>query len=99
MIASLTAEQRRLAMADIPLWNYDPSRLAIHRQFRFSSFPEALAAMISIGFEAERINHHPEWANVYDRLDIWLTTHDASGVSTRDIDLALFIDAMSLTSI
>jgi 4a-hydroxytetrahydrobiopterin dehydratase len=57
-------------------------------------FAQALALMVRIGVEADKRDHHPEWSNVYNRIDIWLTTHDAGGISTRDIALAGVIDAM-----
>ncbi len=53
-----------------------------------------MAFMVQVGFAAERMDHHPEWSNVYNRVDIWLTTHDAGGISTRDVALAGIIDAL-----
>ena len=79
---------------DLPLWHYDPARNAIHRRLVFADFAEALAAMVRIGVAAEKADHHPEWSNVYNRLDIWLTTHDTGSVSERDHALARVIDAM-----
>ncbi|KAG5721160.1 hypothetical protein E4T56_gene6188, partial [Termitomyces sp. T112] len=58
---------------------YDAARKAIHRRIRLHDFAQALALMVRIGVEAEKRDHHPEWTNVYNRLDIWLTTHDAGG--------------------
>ncbi|MDT0575945.1 4a-hydroxytetrahydrobiopterin dehydratase [Croceicoccus sp. F390] len=81
------------ALAKLPLWTHDADRQALYRKIVFTDFAEALAAMVRIGFAAEQADHHPEWANVYNRLEIWLTTHDAGGVSTRDIKLAQQIDA------
>ena len=79
-------------LAAVPGWSFDPARDAIHRRLVFSTFGEALAAMVRIGVEADKSDHHPEWSNVYGTIDIWLTTHDLGGVSDRDIDLALIID-------
>ncbi|MFI8683390.1 4a-hydroxytetrahydrobiopterin dehydratase [Brevundimonas diminuta] len=82
------------AVAALEHWRYDPERRAIHRSLVFPGFVQALAAMVEIGFAAERANHHPEWFNVYDRLDIWLTTHDADGLSEKDLDLARSVDRL-----
>jgi 4a-hydroxytetrahydrobiopterin dehydratase len=75
-------------------WRLDPARNALHRQLRLKDFGEAFALMTRIALVAEKMDHHPEWSNVYNRLDIWLTTHDAGGVSERDFALAAAIDAM-----
>jgi len=80
--------------ADLTLWRHDAERNALYRQLRFADFAEALAAMVRIGVAADKADHHPEWTNVYNRLDIWLTTHDTGGVSPRDHALARVIDAM-----
>ena len=80
--------------ADLPLWSYDEERRALYRRITFRDFAEALGAMVRIGMAADRADHHPEWSNVYHRLDIWLTTHDTGGVSERDVALARAIDAM-----
>ena len=79
---------------DLPLWTYDEGRRALYRRITFRDFAEALGAMVRIGVAAERADHHPEWSNVYNRLDIWLTTHDTGGDSERDVALARVIDAM-----
>ena len=79
---------------DLALWHYDPARKAIHRHLVFADFAEALAAKVRIGVAADKADHHPEWSNVYNRLDIWLTTHDTGGVSAKDYALARIIDAM-----
>ena len=78
--------------ATLPLWAYDPNRRALYRKIEFDSFSEAIGAMMRIAIAAERTCHHPEWFNVYNQLEIWLTTHDAGGVSERDIALAARID-------
>lgn len=92
MSEELSDAARAGLLAGLSAWRYDPDRKAIHRRIRFHDFGEALAAMVRIGLEAEKANHHPEWCNVYDRLDVWLTTHDASGVTMRDIELARNVD-------
>lgn len=94
MIAPLTQEALQQALASLPDWTYDEPRKAIHRHIVLSDFGQALGLMVRIGVEAEKRDHHPEWANVYNKLDIWLTTHDADGVSTRDVELAGVIDRL-----
>lgn len=82
------------ALNGLPAWRYDAKRRALFRSLVLEDFSETLGLMVRIGIEAERVDHHPEWTNVYNRLDIWLTTHDANGVSDRDFNLAQRIDAM-----
>lgn len=91
-VARLAPAALEAALADLPLWTYHPDRLALHRQIVLDDFGEAFALMTRIAIAAEKADHHPEWANVYNRVDIWLTTHDAAGVSERDLALAQFID-------
>ena len=81
------------ALAQLPNWQKaDDTRPAISRSLKFADFNAAFGAMSRIAIQAEKSDHHPEWSNVYNRLDIVLTTHDAGGVTQRDIDLARFID-------
>ena len=87
------ADLDRLA-CELPAWSYDPHRCALHRRLRFSAFGEALAAMVRIGVEADKADHHPEWTNLHDTVDVWLTTHAAGGVTARDAVLAGVIDGM-----
>jgi 4a-hydroxytetrahydrobiopterin dehydratase len=81
------------ALAQLPAWTFDGERHAIRRVLRFADFNAAFGFMTRVALEAERRNHHPEWSNVYHRVDITLTTHDASGLTQRDVDLAHWIDA------
>ena len=92
-IAELTEQERNDAMAALGGWTYDADAKAIRRSFRFPDFAEAFAFMTRIAIVAEKMDHHPEWFNVYGTVDIALTTHDASGLSLRDIDLATQIDS------
>jgi len=95
MVAKLTASERQSALAQLSDWKYDDKRDAITRKFVFADFAEAFAFMTRVAFHAEKANHHPEWFNVYNKVDIVLTTHDAGengGLSQRDIDLAVLID-------
>ncbi|MEG1451420.1 4a-hydroxytetrahydrobiopterin dehydratase [Brevundimonas sp.] len=82
------------ALEQLPLWQKaDDSRPAIFRSMRFADFNAAFGFMARIAIQAEKSDHHPEWSNVWNRVDIVLTTHDAGGVTQRDLDLARFIDA------
>lgn len=95
MIEPLTPEERATALSELPDWTYDPARRAFHRQFLLADFGEAIGLMMRIAIKAEKADHHPEWFNVYNRLEIWLTTHDAGDVSSRDLGLARMIDRMA----
>ena len=92
MIEKLTPEARRQALGGLEGWSPVEDRDAIAKSFRFEDFGGAFAFMTRVALEAEKMNHHPEWRNVYNRVDIVLTTHDAGGLSERDISLARFID-------
>jgi len=80
--------------ATLPDWTLDTERDAIRRSLKFRDFVEAFGFMTQVALLAERADHHPEWFNVYNRVDILLTTHDADGLSSRDISLARQIDAL-----
>jgi 4a-hydroxytetrahydrobiopterin dehydratase len=94
MIAKLTNAERDAALARLPAWIHEPTRDAITRQFKFADFSAAFAFMTRVALLAEKADHHPEWSNVYNRVDILLTTHDADGLSRRDVDMATVIDAL-----
>lgn len=81
------------ALAQLPLWSRaEDARPAIFRSLRFADFNAAFGFMARVAIQAEKADHHPEWSNVWNRVDIVLTTHDAGGVTERDIALARFID-------
>ena len=88
----LAPEQARALLAPLTQWRHDDARGAILRSFEFADFAEAFAFMTQVALVAERSHHHPEWSNVYNRVDIRLTTHDVGGLSQRDIDLARYAD-------
>lgn len=91
--ARLTEAERAHALASLPGWELVEGRDAIRRRFRFPSFGEAFAFMTRVALLAEKMDHHPEWSNVYDRVEIVLSTHDAGGLTSLDIALARAIDA------
>jgi len=94
MIEPLNDAERADALDGLPDWDFDEGRDAITRSFKFKDFSEAFAFMTRVALLAEKRNHHPEWSNVWNRVDILLTTHDAGGLSTRDIAMAQAIDAL-----
>ena len=79
-------------LATLPDWKYDDRRGAITRECAFADFTQAFAFMTQIALVAEKRDHHPEWSNVYNKVVITLTTHDADGLTQRDIDLARYAD-------
>ncbi len=88
-------EAARAALAGtLPRWAIAEGRDAIRRGFRFADFSEAFGFMARVALLAEKHDHHPEWSNVWNRVDILLTTHDAGGLSDRDVALAQAIDAL-----
>ena len=74
-------------------WSRDPGRDAIQREFVFKDFNGAFTFMTQVALAAEKADHHPEWSNVYNKVRVTLSTHDAGGVTQKDLDLARFIDA------
>lgn len=95
MIEKLSPADRAAALAELPGWEDVPGRDAIRKTYRFVDFNEAFGFMGRIALMAERLDHHPEWSNVWNRVEITLSTHDAGGVSRRDVALARFIEAAS----
>ena len=77
-------------------WKLADDGKSIGRTFKFRTFRDALAWMVRAGFEAEAMDHHPEWRNVYNRVEVRLTTHDAGGISARDFKLAAAIDRLAV---
>ncbi|MCP1199160.1 4a-hydroxytetrahydrobiopterin dehydratase [Notoacmeibacter sp. MSK16QG-6] len=76
----------------LPGWEVAQSGKAIGKTFKFEDFPAAMAFMNAVGDEAEKMNHHPDWSNSYNRVDVELSTHDAGGVTERDIELARIME-------
>lgn len=92
MAETLSGDARQSALRDLNGWSEVEGRDAIARSFQFKTFNQAFGFMTRIALMAEKLDHHPEWFNVYNRVDITLATHDAGGVTARDIKLATFID-------
>jgi 4a-hydroxytetrahydrobiopterin dehydratase len=95
-IAQLTETERAAALAALPEWSLRADGLAITRTFRFTDFAEAFGFMTRVALMADKMDHHPEWSNVYDRVEVLLTTHDADGVTGLDLTLAAHMDAAAL---
>lgn len=91
-IAKLAGAEREAALSELSGWSLVPDRDAIQCSLRFKDFNAAFGFMARIALAAEKADHHPEWFNVWNRVDILLTTHDAGGLSQRDILLARIID-------
>jgi 4a-hydroxytetrahydrobiopterin dehydratase len=92
MVAKLSQAQRESLAVSLPDWVMAPERDAIVRHFKFTDFSAAWGFMSRVALLAETQQHHPEWENVYNRVTILLTTHDAKGLSERDLRLAVAID-------
>ncbi len=92
MTKKLLQEQRKAGLAKLPGWHDVTERDAIAKSFKFADFNAAFAFMTRVAMQAEKMDHHPEWSNVYNKVEITLTTHDAGGVSDKDFTLAGFID-------
>jgi len=82
----------RTALARLDGWSEAPGRDAISKSYRFKDFSTAFGFMARVALKAEQMDHHPEWFNVYNRVDVILTTHDAGGVTEKDVALAEFMD-------
>lgn len=90
----LPAAEIRTALENLPGWRQEGDALA--KTFQFGSFREAMAFMVRVGFEAEAMDHHPDWSNVYNRVVVKLNTHDAGGkVTGKDVELAKKIQSIS----
>lgn len=94
MVAKLTPAERAGLAQSLPDWSLVDGRDAIRRRFTFHDFGEAWGFMARVALLAEKQDHHPEWSNVWNRVEIVLSTHDAGGLSARDVTLAKAIDAL-----
>jgi 4a-hydroxytetrahydrobiopterin dehydratase len=93
-IPRLTDAERDTLLAEHPDWTLRADGLAIEREFKFKDFNQAFGFMTRVALYAEKADHHPEWFNVYNRVRITLTTHDADGLSERDVAMAQAIAGM-----
>ncbi|MGI8943545.1 MAG: 4a-hydroxytetrahydrobiopterin dehydratase [Qipengyuania sp.] len=93
-VEKLTEEERDSWMRALPNWSLARESNAIERRCEFENFSEAFAFMTRVALIAEKRDHHPEWFNVYNKVDITLTTHDAGGLSLRDVNMAKAIDKL-----
>ncbi len=96
MVARLSEEERAAALAQIPHWSLVEGRDAITRRFTFKTVNEAFGFMTRVALVAEKLNHHPEWSNVYRTVDVVLTTHDAKGLTMLDVQLAEAMDRIAV---
>jgi 4a-hydroxytetrahydrobiopterin dehydratase len=92
--ARLEGTTREQALLEIPEWSEVAGRDAIHRTFTFDSFIEAFGFMTRAALRAEKMDHHPEWFNVYNRVEVTLSTHDAGGFTELDLRLAKIMDRL-----
>lgn len=94
----LTDEEREAALKALTArgWTRVEGRDAVHKAYQFDNFVDAFAWMTAIAIIAEKMNHHPEWSNVYNRVEVTLTTHDCDGLSALDLKLAERMDARVL---
>ena len=93
-VAELTEAERQSALADLSEWSLSREGKAIERKLEFGDFSEAWGFMSRVALLADSQDHHPEWSNVYNKVEITLTTHDAGGLSERDVKMAKAIDAL-----
>ena len=93
MIKKLSEADIEAGLMALPGWVREGDKL--YREFVFADFSRAFGFMAAAAIQAQAMNHHPEWFNVYAKVKVWLTTHDASGITTRDLDLAAVISALA----
>ncbi|MCK9260151.1 MAG: 4a-hydroxytetrahydrobiopterin dehydratase [Azoarcus sp.] len=90
----LNDAERAAALAGLPGWKVVKGRDAIEREFRFADFNAAFGFMSRAALQAEKLDHHPEWFNVYNRVHVVLSTHDAGGLTAKDVALAAFMNGL-----
>ncbi len=94
MMHALNTDEITEALSQLSAWNYDAQRSAISKIFTFADFNAAFGFMSRVALYAEAHNHHPEWFNVWNRIEVTLTTHDVGGLSPRDVAMAQWMDAL-----
>ena len=95
MVEKLEGNARRQALSSLEGWSEVEGRDAISKTYSFADFSEAFGWMARVALAAEQMNHHPEWFNVWSRVEVTLSTHDAGGLTERDIKLAQRMDALA----
>lgn len=95
MTHKFDASQREAVLAQLPEWRVVEGREAITRTLKFADFSAAFGFMSRVALAAEKLDHHPEWTNVWNRVEITLSTHDAGGLTERDVKLARIIDTLA----
>ena len=95
MVEKLNDSERKKALAGLAGWTVPDGRDAIAKSFRFGDFNAAFGWMTRVALAAEKMDHHPEWFNVYNRVDVTLASHDVGGLSSRDIALARIMDDLA----
>jgi 4a-hydroxytetrahydrobiopterin dehydratase len=95
MVRTLDPGERQAARTELPRWQLVDGRDAISRTFKFADFSAAFGFMSRVALAAEKLDHHPEWMNVWNRVEITLSTHDAGGLTERDVRLARIIDKLA----
>jgi 4a-hydroxytetrahydrobiopterin dehydratase len=91
----LSEEEIDAALAKLPGWRHEVAANAVAKSFRFADFSEAFAFMARVALAAEKADHHPDWSNSWNKVEIALTTHSAGGVTARDVTLAGQINALA----
>ncbi|MGQ0709696.1 MAG: 4a-hydroxytetrahydrobiopterin dehydratase [Rhodoferax sp.] len=91
----LSAPEREAALRTLPAWQWEPQRDALQRTFVFADFVQAFGFMGQVALLAEKHDHHPEWSNVYQRVQVLWTTHDVGGLSERDVAMAQACDRIA----
>ena len=91
-MARLTIDELKAALKRLPDWRLAEGREAITRKFQFVDFDAAFSFMSRVALKAAKMDHHPEWFNVYNKVDVTLATHDAGGVTQKDVELATAMD-------
>jgi 4a-hydroxytetrahydrobiopterin dehydratase len=92
-VAKLTGDEVSAALVQLPGWTLENGKL--HRSYKFPDFAHAIGFMATAAPLIEKRNHHPEWANVYNRVTVDLTTHDAGGITQKDVDLAALLEGIA----
>ncbi len=92
MIEKLDSGARRRALSGLAGWSQAEGRDALQKTFHFADFSQAFAFMTRVALKAEKMDHHPEWFNIYGTVEVTLATHQVGGVSLRDLEMARFMD-------